>query len=180
MLYITVRLKRNGSGVENTIANLNKVWTLRFPDDPFIYSFLEDHVNDQYKADAQFNAIFSIFSGFSILIACLGLFGLVSYSVSVRIKEIGVRKVLGASIASIVVLFTKGYVRLLVIAFVIGIPLAHYVLKLWIDNFAYKADISWMIFIVPVCIVSLLSWLAVSVQIVKAALMNPVNSLRHE
>ena len=180
MLYITVRLKGNGSGVENTIANLNRVWTSRFPDDPFIYSFPEDHVKDQYKADAQFNATFSVFSGFSIFIACLGLFGLVSYSVSVRIKEIGVRKVLGASIASIVALFTRGYVRLLVIAFVIGIPLAHYVLKLWIDNFAYKADINWMIFIVPVCIVSLLSWLAVSVQIVKASLMNPVNSLRHE
>jgi putative ABC transport system permease protein len=159
-LYITVRLKgHDESSIRNTIGILNKVWTARFPNDPFIYYFLEDNVNDQYKADAQFETIFSIFSGFSILIACLGLFGLVSYSVSVRIKEIGVRKVLGASLANIVVLFTKSYVRLLLIAFVIGIPLAYYILNLWIDNFAYKADISWIIFVVPVFTVSLMSWL---------------------
>ncbi|MEX1240282.1 MAG: ABC transporter permease [Cyclobacteriaceae bacterium] len=169
MLYITVRLKGNGSGIRHTLSNLNKVWTARFPDDPFIYSFLEEHVNAQYEADMQFKTIFSIFSGFSIFIACLGLFGLVSYSVSVRIKEIGVRKVLGASIANIVVLFTKSYVRLLLIAFVMGIPLAYYILQFWIDNFAYKAVISWIIFVVPVFTVSFMSWLAVSVQVVKAA-----------
>ncbi|MEX1240507.1 MAG: ABC transporter permease [Cyclobacteriaceae bacterium] len=180
MLYITVRLKGNGSGIRHTLSNLDKVWTARFPDDPFTYSFLEDHVNAQYKADLQFKTIFGIFSGFSIFIACLGLFGLVSYSVSVRIKEIGVRKVLGASISNIVLLFTKGYVRLLLIAFVMGIPLAYYILKLWIDNFAYKADIGWIVFVIPVFTVSVMSWLAVSLQVVKAALMNPVQSLRHE
>lgn len=180
-LYITVRLKgHDGSSIGNTIGILNKIWTARFPNDPFIYYFLEDDVNDQYKADAQFETIFGIFSGFSIFIACLGLFGLVSYSVSVRIKEIGVRKVLGASIANIVALFTKSYVRLLLISFVFGIPLAYYILQLWIDNFAYKADIGWIIFVVPVFTVSLMSWLAVSLQVVKAALMNPVHSLRHE
>lgn len=91
-----------------------------------------------------------------------------------------VRKVLGASVTSIVVLFTQSYVRLLLIACVIGIPLAYYVLRLWIDNFAYKADIGWIIFVVPVFTVSLMAWLAVSLQVVKAALMNPVHSLRHE
>lgn len=98
---------------------------------------------------------------------------------SIRIKEIGVRKVLGASMASIVFLFSKSYIRLLMMAFVIGIPLSHCILQLWIANFTYKAEISWMIFVAPVLIVSLLSWLAVS-QLVKAALANPVNSLRHE
>jgi putative ABC transport system permease protein len=137
-------------------------------------------VNDQYKADSQFRSIFSIFSGFSIFIACLGLFGLVSYSVSVRIKEVGVRKVLGASIGSIVLLFSKGYFKLMVISFCLGLPTAYYVLNLWIDNFAYKAQISLTSFIIPIGIVSLLSWLAVSIEILKAAVMNPVNSLRHE
>lgn len=181
MLYITMLLQDNdNSKLESIITRLKKSWNEVYPDDPFVYFFLEDHVNEQYKADNQFSMIFSIFSGFSIFIACLGLFGLVSYAVSVRIKEIGVRKVLGASIGSIVLLFSKAYFKLLVIAFLIGLPLAHYILNLWIDNFAYKADISLIIFIIPIAIVTLLSWLAVCVEILKAAVMNPVNSLRHE
>ncbi len=181
MLYVTMLLRDNdNSNLESIIGNLKKSWSEVYPNDPFVYFFLEDHVNEQYKADNQFSNIFSIFSGFSIFIACLGLFGLVSYTVSVRIKEIGVRKVLGASIGSIVFLFSKGYFKLLVISFLIGLPLAHYMLNLWIDNFAYKADISLLTFIIPIVIVTLLSWLAVSVEILKAAVTNPVNSLRHE
>jgi putative ABC transport system permease protein len=181
MLYVTIRLNDNGNlDLGKAIANLNKQWSAIYPNDPFVYFFLEDHVNDQYKSDTEFSSIFSIFSGFSIFIACLGLFGLVSYSVTVRTKEIGVRKVLGASITSIVVLFTRSYFKLLIIAFVIGIPLAHYILKLWINNFAYKTTIGWTVFIIPVCIISFLALLVISVQIVKAALSNPVNSLRQE
>ena len=181
MLYVTVLLSCDSTpNFESIIADLKNSWNEVYPHDPFVYFFLEDHVNDQYKADTQFSRIFGIFSGFSIFIACLGLFGLVSYSVSVRIKEIGVRKVLGASIGSIVLLFSKGYFKLLVISFCLGLPIAHYLLNLWIDNFAYKAQISLMSFIIPIGIVSLLSWLAVSVEILKAAVMNPVNSLRHE
>jgi putative ABC transport system permease protein len=181
MLYVTVRLGNSDNiDLESVIADLEKSWNEVYPLDPFVYFFLEDHVNDQYKADSQFSSIFSIFSGFSIFIACLGLFGLVSYSVSVRIKEIGVRKVLGASIGSIVLLFSKGYFKLLIISFCLGLPLAHYFLKLWIDNFAYKADVTFISFILPIARVSLLSWLAVIVEIFKAAMMNPVKSLRHE
>jgi putative ABC transport system permease protein len=110
----------------------------------------------------------------------MGLFGLVSYSVTVRIKEIGVRKVLGASVSSILRLFAQGYFKLLLISFVTGIPLAYYVLKLWIENFAYRADIHWTTFIFPAVSVSLLAMVAMSMQIINAALANPVNSLRHE
>jgi putative ABC transport system permease protein len=181
MLYVTIRFNDNGKlNLEKAIANLNKQWTAIYPNDPFVYFFLEDHVSDQYKADTQFSSLFSIFSGFSIFIACLGLFGLVSYSVTVRTKEIGVRKVLGASITSIVVLFTRSYFKLLVIAFVIGIPLAYYILRIWMNNFAYKTSIGWVTFIIPVCAISLLALLVISVQIIKAALSNPVNSLRQE
>lgn len=181
MLYVTVRLHADDqANIQSTIDRLSTTWSSIYPNDPFVYSFLEDHVNAQYKADIQFSSIFSIFSGFSIFIACLGLFGLVSYSVTVRIKEIGVRKVLGASVSSILGLFAQGYFKLLLISFVTGIPLAYYVLKLWIENFAYKADIHWTTFIFPVILVSLLAMLAVSIQIINAALANPVNSLRHE
>lgn len=115
-----------------------------------------------------------------MLIACLGLFGLVSYSVTVRMKEIGVRKVLGASVVNIIVLFSKDYAKLLLISFLIGIPLAYYILSLWLDNFAYKGEVGWILFLIPVLAVGLLSWVAVSLEILKAALTNPVNSLRHE
>jgi putative ABC transport system permease protein len=181
MLYITVKLSDNSNAnVQKTIATINKHWNAVYGADPFIYSFLDDHVNAQYKEDIQFSRIFSVFSAFSIFIACLGLFGLVSYSINVRIKEIGVRKVLGASVTSIVMLFTTSYVRLLFIAFVIGIPLSYYVLNLWIDNFAYKATFSAWLFLIPALVVTLLALVTVSMQVVKAGLSNPVESLRHE
>lgn len=181
MLYITVRLNQNGTAnLGEVIHRLNNVWNEKYPNDPFTYFFLEDNVRDQYKADAQFNAIFGIFSAFSMFIACLGLFGLVAYSVSVRFREIGVRKVLGASVSGIVMLFWKSYMRLLVIAFIIGIPISYYVLTFWLDDFAYRGKISWTLFVIPILIVSVLAGLAVAAQTVKAARVNPVDSLRCE
>lgn len=179
MLYVTVKLDPNAS-VENSITKLKQQWETFYTNDPFVYSFLEDHVKAQYLADQQFSHIFNIFSGFSMFIACLGLFGLVSYSVSVRIKEIGVRKVLGASVTSIMLLFSKVYLKLLTISFAIGIPLASFILTYWIDNFAYKTEIAWTVYVIPMFIVTVLSFVAVSFEVIKAAMMNPVNSLRCE
>lgn len=179
MLYITVKMSNN-THTEQTLEEINRIWNARFSSDPFQYFFLDDQVNNQYKADIQFSRIFTVFSGFSIFIACLGLFGLVSYSVTVRMKEIGVRKVLGASLSGIVLLFTKDYVKLLLIAFFIGIPLAHYILNLWVENFEYKAAFSWWLFIIPAITVSILAMIAVSLQVINAALVNPAKSLRNE
>jgi putative ABC transport system permease protein len=179
MLYVTVKLDKNAS-VQNTIVKLKHQWETVYPNDPFVYFFLNDHVKAQYQADQQFSHVFQVFSGFSMFIACLGLFGLISYSVTVRIKEIGVRKVLGASVSSIMLLFTRSYFNLLVISFVIGIPLANYFLGKWIDNFAYKTDISWTAYVAPMIIVTMLSFIAVSVEIIKAAMANPAKSLRSE
>jgi putative ABC transport system permease protein len=181
MLYVTLRMVTNRNvDLENVIHNVQQRWSTLYPGDPFIYNFMDEHIHDQYKADIQFSRIFGIFSGFSIFISCLGLFGLVSYSVSVRIKEIGVRKVLGASVASIVMLFTRDYFKLLMIAFIIGLPLSNYVINLWVENFAYRAPVGWWLFIVPVCFVSILALCASTIQILKASLTNPVNCLRHE
>jgi putative ABC transport system permease protein len=98
----------------------------------------------------------------------------------VRIKEIGVRKVLGASVTSIMLLFSKVYLKLLIISFAIGIPLASFMLTYWIDNFAYKTEIAWTVYVIPMFIVTVLSFVAVSFEVIKAAMMNPVNSLRCE
>jgi putative ABC transport system permease protein len=179
MLYVTIKLEASNS-MESSIDKLREQWTAIYPSDPFVYFFLDDHVKAQYDDDVQFRMIFNIFSAFSMFIACLGLFGLVSYSVSIKIKEIGVRKVLGASVGSILLLFSKGYLRLLVISFIIGIPLANYVLGLWVDNFAYSAGIRWTTFVIPVVTVTFLSMIAISFEVIRAALMNPVNSLRNE
>jgi putative ABC transport system permease protein len=180
MLYVTVQLTHGQSVDEGKISRLKQLWESVYPNDPFVYFFQEQYINEQYQEDQRFGAIFNVFSGFSMLIACLGLFGLVSYSVTVRMKEIGVRKVLGASVVNIIVLFSKDYAKLLLISFLIGIPLAYYILSLWLDNFAYKGEVGWILFLIPVLAVGLLSWVAVSLEILKAALTNPVNSLRHE
>ena len=179
MLYVTVKLDENAS-IENSISKLRQQWEAVYPNDPFVYFFLDDHVKAQYQADQQFSHVFRVFSGFSMFIACLGLFGLISYSVTVRIKEIGVRKVLGASVSSIMLLFTKSYVKLLIISFAIGVPLANYFLGKWIDNFAYKTGIPWTSYVLPIIIVTILSFLAVSIEIIKAAMANPAKSLRSE
>lgn len=180
MLYVTVKLNADQALDQEKLSRLQHLWESIYPNDPFVYFFQEQYINEQYQEDQRFSTIFNIFSGFSMLIACLGLFGLVSYSVMVRTKEIGVRKVLGASITNIILLFSRSYAKLLFIAMLIGIPLAYYVLNLWLDNFAYKGEVGWILFVIPVVVVSLLAWFAVSFEIMRAALVNPVDSLRHE
>jgi putative ABC transport system permease protein len=179
-LYLSMRLSSASVPMQKVIEGLERQWKEIYPENPFIYSFLDAHVDNQYKADSQFTKIFTVFAFFSIAISCLGLFGLVSYTVTVRLKEIGIRKVLGASASNILLLFSKDYVMLLFLASVIGIPAAYYLLALWLDNFAYKAPLSWWLFITPVVVVALFAVFAVSGQILKAALMNPVNTLRQE
>jgi putative ABC transport system permease protein len=179
MLYFALKLSPTTHAHE-VIEQLNQNWTRLFPADPFTYSFLDDHVNDQYAADRQFSVIFSVFSGFSIFISCLGLFGLVSYSVAVRVKEIGIRKVLGASVSSIVVLFSRSYAKLLLLSYLVGIPLSYYILTQWLSNFAYRASLSWWLFLIPVVLVSCLALITISTQTIKAALANPVESLSQE
>jgi putative ABC transport system permease protein len=179
-LYISMRLSSGNVPLQRVIEGLEQKWKEIYPENPFAYSFLDTHVGNQYKADTQFTRIFTLFAFFSIAISCLGLFGLVSYTVTVRIKEIGIRKVLGASVSNIVLLFSKDYVLLMLVASAIGIPAAYYLLALWLENFAYRAPLGWWLFVVPAVLVTLFSIAAVSGQILKAAFVNPVNTLRQE
>jgi len=179
--YISIRL--SGSSMANlsqTIDRVNTLWKTIYAGSPFLYSFLNEDVNNQYQEEERFSKIFLLFSTFSVLIGCLGLFGLVSYSVMIRMKEIGIRKVLGASITSIVFLFSKEFFKLIAIAFVLGVPIAIVVFDNWLANFAYRAPLSTWMFIVPIGMVSLFSFCSVFAQIIKAALTNPVNSLKSE
>ena len=136
--------------------------------------------NRQYLADRQFNKVFIAFTALAIFIANLGLFGLASYTVVQRTKEIGIRKVLGASVMGILVLLSKEYIKLILIAFVIAIPVANYFFSEWLKNFAYRTEVNWWMFALPGILVLLIALLSVGGQTIKAARKNPVDSLRNE
>ncbi len=179
--FISIRLSSNSDAyVSQAIERINALWKVSYAGSPFLYSFLNEDVNNHYQEEERFSKVFIMFSAFSILIGCLGLFGLVSYSVMVRMKEIGIRKVLGASITSIMILFSKEFFKLLIVAFVIGIPLAIFLFDSWLENFAYRAPLSTWMFVIPIGMVSVFSFASVAAQIARAALANPVVTLKSE
>ena len=148
--------------------------------DYLTHFFLDQHFNDQYKADQRFGQVFTFFSMLAIMVACLGLFGLASFTTIQRTKEIGIRKVLGASVIGILRLLYKEFALLLVVSFVIAIPVAWFAVRKWLDGYAFRVDVNWSFFVIPFLLVLLVALLTVSYQSLKAALGNPVNSLRTE
>ncbi len=162
------------------IATVKQAWSQFFPTDPFVYSFLNERYDKQYRADERFGQVFGFFTLLAVLVACLGLLGLATFTAQQRTKEIGVRKVLGASVASIVTLLSKDFLKLVLIAIVIASPLAWYAMHQWLADFAYKIDIEWWVFALAGLLAVGIALLTVSFQSIKAALMNPVKSLRSE
>jgi putative ABC transport system permease protein len=173
-------IKLNTSSVKASLSNFEKEWKATFPGNPFIYFFLDDHYNQQYKSDLQFGKVFGLFSSLTIFIACLGLFGLSSLTAIQRTKEIGVRKMLGASVSNILAMVVKDYVLLMVVAIVPSILLAWWIMTEWLSDFAYRIPLAWWIFAIPCFAVFTIAMLAVSIQTIKAACTNPVNALRYE
>ena len=170
----------DGHNIAQTMAIIEKTWKNIFPDLPFEYNFLDDVFDAQYKSDLQFGKIFGFFTFWAILITCLGLYGLISFSFARRTKEIGIRKTLGASVESVVLLLTKELLLLVFIANVIGWPIVWYAMTQWLQNFAYRIDINWWIFAVSGSIALIIAVLTVGFQAVKAATANPIESLRYE
>jgi putative ABC transport system permease protein len=162
------------------LAGLQNEWQKLEPVLPFKYSFLDDDLDRFYKAEARLGGIVSWAGGISIFLACLGLFGLAALAVANRTKEIGIRKVLGASVASITGLLTREFLKLVVVAVVIASPLAYYFLQKWLSDFAYRIDIQWWMFAVAGSMAAGIAFLTVGFQSIKAALANPVKSLRSE
>jgi putative ABC transport system permease protein len=176
--YYSVKLGKEN--IHQTVASIEKKWKKYFTSDPFNYFFLDDSFNSQYKSDEMFGSIFTIFSVLAILIACFGLSGLSSYNVLQRRKEIGVRKVLGASVPQLLMLLSKDFLRLVTIAFLIAIPLTWLVMNKWLDDFAYRINISWWVFVISGVIAIVIAFATISFQAIKASLANPVKSLRTE
>jgi putative ABC transport system permease protein len=162
------------------ITSVEKQWKTLVADEPLEYSFLEENFNATYRAEQKTGQILSLFAGLTIFVACLGLFGLATFTAEQRTKEIGVRKVLGASVTSVVALLSKDFLKLVAIAIVIASPLAWYAMHFWLQDFAYKIDISWWVFALAGLLAVGIALLTVSFQSVKAAVANPVKSLRSE
>ena len=150
------------------------------PKDDFRVSFLDQTLAAQYKSEQTEQTIFSIFSLLAILIACIGLFGIASYSTIQRTKEISIRKVLGAMPGNIIVVLSKDFLILIVIASLIAFPIAWWAMYKWLQNFSYRIDISWWVFLLAASIAAMIAMLTISYQAIKAAFANPVKSLKTE
>ena len=176
--YLSIRVRPEN--ITTTVQSVETLWREFVPQQPFEFSFLTQDFDAQYRAEQRTGKIFGIFAALAIFIACLGQFGLASYTIQKRTKEISVRKVLGASVASIVGLLSKEFVKLMAIAMLIASPLAYYIMNRWLQDFAYRIDIGAMTFILAGSIALVIALLAVSLQSVKAALANPAHALRCE
>ena len=176
--YLSVKV--NPTNATQTIALVKAGWDKFFPGNTFDYFFLDDHFNDQYKADQRFGQVFGLFTGLAILVACLGLFGLASFTTLQRKKEIGIRKVLGASVTGILSLLYREFAFLLVIAFCIAAPLAAFTTSKWLQGYAFRTGMHWLYFLLPFLLIIFIAFVTVSFQSLKAAVANPVKSLRSE
>ena len=176
--YFSIHL--SGKNMSETIRQVEHQYKEAFPGNPFDYYFLDDFFNNQYKDEQQFAKIFSLFAMLAIVIACLGLWGLASFTTAQKLKEIGIRKVLGASVASILNLLLWQFLKLVLIASVLALPLIWYGVNSWLGNFAFRIGLQWDLFVVPVVILIMLALGTVSLQILRGANINPAKILRSE
>lgn len=168
------------SGLNKSVAEIEDLYKQVFPGNPFDTFFLDDFFNQQYQSDQRLSNVFALFAVLAIIVACLGLLGLSSFVIKLRTKEIGVRKVLGASVGTILVLISKDFVKLVFIASVIAVPIIYLVAKDWLNNYAFHINLSWFIFIIPPLLLLVIALLTICLQSLKTALTNPVKSLRSE
>jgi len=175
---LTIKVK--GKDVEGLLASLKNQWQKFNVEEPFAYSFMDELFEKTYQSEQKISVILSIFSGLTIFVACLGLFGLATFTAEQRTKEIGVRKVLGASVQQIVTLLSKEFLKLVLVACCLAFPLGYWLMDKWLQDFAYRIDINAWVFVLAGVLAVLIALLTISYQAIKAALANPVKSLRTE
>jgi putative ABC transport system permease protein len=178
--YMFITASINGENYAETIAQMKGAWDKLVPNIPFESQFLSDSVKKQYEADSKISLMLTWSTGLAILICCLGLYGLSVYVAERRIKEIGIRKVLGATVPNIVGMLSKDFIKLVIIAFVIAVPLGYYAMDTWLQNFAYKIELGVMVFILSGVVAFLIAYFTVGFESLKAAVNNPVKALRNE
>lgn len=178
--YGRISIKIAGNNVQAAIGNVEKVWRKFLPEIPFEYSFLDQRFQQLYSSEQRQGALFTIFACIAIFIACLGLFGLSAFTITQRIKEIGIRKVLGASANNIVTLISRDFLQLVGVAAIIAFPVAWLAMHRWLQDFAYRVEISAWLFIAAAVLAALVAFVTIGLQALKAAMTNPVKNLRTE
>lgn len=176
--YFTIQVK--SEDMKKTISSVATAWSKIYPDGVFDYYFLDEKYDQQYRADTQFGKVMAAFSGLIIFIACLGLFGLSSYTITQRTKEIGIRKVLGASVSEIVSLLSLNFAKTVIAAALIALPVAYFIMEQWLSNYFIRISLNVWIFVFAVAVILLLAIVTVSFQTIKSAVANPVDSLKQE
>jgi len=176
--YFSAKVKTND--MVKTIAFIEGNWRETYGEQPLDFFFLDDHYDQQYRSEANFGTIFGLFSLLAIIVACLGLFGLASFMTSIRLKEVSVRKVLGASFTSLWSLMTKDFLKLVILSILISLPLSWWLMSNWLDNFEVRINLSFFLFLVPALILIAVSIVTVSYHTIKTALLNPAESLKDE
>jgi putative ABC transport system permease protein len=176
--YLSFRF--NAENTEDVIQLVESKWRELAPGQPFNYSFLDDRFGEMYKAESRVGKVFAAFTMFAIFIACLGLFALTAYTAEQRRKEIGIRKALGATVGGIVFLLSKEFTKLVLIAFVFAAPLAWYGMSKWLEDYQFRIDLGWEIFVFSALGVLFVAWAVMGVQSIRAAMANPINSLKSE
>jgi putative ABC transport system permease protein len=178
--YSDISVRIDGADVSNTIRAIKAKYDAFFPGNLFDFVFLDERFNRQYRDEQLFGKVFGLFACFAIFIACLGLFGLSLFSTMQRTKEIGVRKVLGASVSNILLLLSKDFLKLILVANLIAFPVAWWIMDHWLEDFAYRTTLSWWIFLLAAVLALLIAIVTISLQTIKASIANPVKSLRTE
>ena len=178
--YYTGGIKVKQQDFTKTLSHIESTWEQSFPEYNFEYEFMDEHLADLYRHDSRTFTLFKIFAGISIFIGCLGLYGLITFMASQKLKEVGIRKVMGASVTSIIILFGKEFIKLILVAFVLAAPLAWYFMNEWLEQFAYRIPISWTVFAVGIISTLLIAIVTVSYRSAQAAVSNPAETLRME
>lgn len=179
-VYQTINIKIKPGAEKSVLPYIEKLWTNTYPDYVYDYKFLDQTIENFYKQEDQLSQLYKIFAGIAIFISCLGLYGLVSFMAVQRTKEVGIRKVLGASARNIIYLLSKEFTVLIIIAFIISAPIAYLIMHHWLQNYSYRIPLSASIFILAIISSVIIAWLTVAHRAIKAAMANPVKSLRTE
>jgi ABC-type antimicrobial peptide transport system permease subunit len=179
-MYRQASIKLSTTDIASTMQAIKKIWEQTFPNNVYQYTFLDDKIASFYKQETQLAQLYKIFAAIAIFLSCLGLYGLASFMAVQRIKEVGIRKVLGATAGNIVYLFSKEFIILIAIAFTIATPIAWYFMHQWLEDYAYRINIGWWVFLIAGVAAILIAMITISFQAIKAAVANPVKSLRSE
>ncbi len=173
-------IKLDTRDLQRSLPKVAAVFNQSFPGNAYESFFLNDHFNQQYRADQKLGGFFQLFTGLAIFVACMGLLGLSSLIIRFRVREIGIRKVLGAPVYSLLMLLSKDFLRMVVIAAAIALPIVYWGADRWLRNYAFHIKVGWVLLLLPPILLLLIALVTVSIQSVRAALANPVNSLKSE